>query len=63
MPVWLVNLLLVLLEKFGERILQGASNKWDRMQKEAEDKDDIKKAVKIKNRKHRSDNILNILKR
>ena len=63
MPVWLVNLLLVLLEKFGERILQGASNKWDRMHKEAEDKNDIKKAVKIKDRKHRADNIINILKR
>ena len=63
MPAWLVNLLLILLEKFGERILQNVSNKWDRMHKEAEDKDDIKKAVKIKNRKHRADNLINILKR
>ena len=63
MPVWVVNLLLVLLEKFGERILQSASNKWARMQQEAEDRDDIKKAVKIKDRKHRADNIINILKR
>ena len=63
MPAWIVNILLLLLERYLPKLVQGAANKWDQQRKNAEVKNDLKKATKIKDRQHRADNILNALKR
>lgn len=63
MPTWLVNLGLILLERYLPKIIEGFKKKLAAQKENAEVKRDLKKAVKIKNRQHRADNILNALKR
>jgi len=63
MPAWLVNILLLVLERYLPKLINGATKKWERSKEVAEVKNDLKKATKLKDRMHRADNILNGLKR